>query len=312
MMEPLVSVIVPVYNVEGFVREAVVSVVNQTYRNLEVIIVDDGSTDGSGAICDEYKLDSRVKVIHQENRGLSGARNAGLDAMTGDIVAFLDSDDAFYPQMIETMVTEMQRSDADIVICDFKWDDRTSGLERKSYSSEEALKVLINGKMELANWNKIYKKDIWDGFRFPEGHIFEGTRTTYKLLERASRIEQIPDCLMFHRTRPGSIVKTRSKENSIEFFLANQEFEQYVIDHTPSLYTEAERDSFLQWRFSQKIPHWAIIREEDKHLACELRKTAIKQIPSTRNWGMKSRVKYEMFMYCPDVLCAILKSRGKI
>lgn len=311
-MEPLVSVIIPVYNVADFVREAIDSVVNQTYKNLEIIIVDDGSTDGSGTVCDEYKTDSRVKVIHQENRGLSGARNTGLDAMTGDIVVFLDSDDAFYPQMIETMVAEMQRSDADIVICDFKWDDRTSGLERKSYSSEEALKVLISGKMELANWNKIYKKRIWDSFRFPEGHIYEGTRTTYKLLERAARIEQLPDCLMFHRTRSGSIVKTRSKENSIAFFLANQEFEQYVIEHTPDLFTEAERDRFLQWRFCQKIPHWGIIKEIDKPLADELRKAAIKQIPSIRNWGKKSKVKYEMFKYCPDVLYSVLKFRGKL
>lgn len=105
---PLVSVIVPVYNVKPYLNEALDSVINQTYRNQEIILIDDGSTDGSGEICDEYATrDNRIKVIHQTNQGLSAARNAGLDIMHGSVISFLDSDDAFHPQMIEIMLHEM-------------------------------------------------------------------------------------------------------------------------------------------------------------------------------------------------------------
>lgn len=312
MADPLVSVIIPVYNVEPYVREAIESVISQTYQRLEIIIVDDGSTDGSGAICDEYKNDSRIIVIHQDNKGLSGARNTGLDLMTGDIVAFLDSDDYYYPEMIEKMVREMTRCNADIVICDFLWDDRTCNLERRSYSSIEALKVLISGKMELANWNKIYKKQIWDDIRFPEGHIYEGTRTTYKLVAKATTIEQIPECLLFHRTRPGSIVKTRTKDNSEEYFLACEEFERYVIEHTPSVFSEPELNRFLRWRFPQKVPHWATIEKDDPVHANEIRKKVVRTIKSTKTWEKKIRVIYFLFKYYPKLLFAILKKRGQV
>ena len=127
-MSPLVSVIVPVFNVLPFLREALDSVIHQTYRNLEILIVDDGSTDGSGEVCDEYLIDPRVRVIHQPHQGLSAARNAALDrmagalirvkdqVMAGEIVAFLDSDDVFFPDAIQTMLSAMQRTDADIVM----------------------------------------------------------------------------------------------------------------------------------------------------------------------------------------------------
>ena len=113
-----VSVIIPVYNVRPFLEEALDSVLNQTYKNLEIIIIDDGSTDGSGEICDEYAgRDNRIQVIHQDNGGLSAARNAGLDVMTGDLVAFLDPDDAYVDSFIETLVNAMAAEDVDLVIC---------------------------------------------------------------------------------------------------------------------------------------------------------------------------------------------------
>lgn len=116
--EPLVSVIVPVFNVKPYLNEALDSVINQTYKNLEIILVDDGSTDGSGEICDEYSAhDKRFVVIHQENKGLSCARNTGLDLMKGELVAFIDSDDAYCPEFIRTMVDAMNHEKADVVMC---------------------------------------------------------------------------------------------------------------------------------------------------------------------------------------------------
>lgn len=116
----MISVIVPVYNVEPYLEEAIESVIHQTYTDLEIILVDDGSTDDSGKICDRYqKKDSRIKVVHQENRGLSAARNAGLDICKGEMIAFLDSDDAFCTDMLQKMSDAMLESGADIVECNY-------------------------------------------------------------------------------------------------------------------------------------------------------------------------------------------------
>ena len=117
---PLVSVIIPVYNVVPYLQQSIESVIKQTYTNLDIIIVDDGSTDGSGRTCDNYqKLDSRIIVIHQENRGLSGARNTGLDIAQGEYIAFLDPDDMMLPNMIEETVHNISRFDAGIAVCGY-------------------------------------------------------------------------------------------------------------------------------------------------------------------------------------------------
>ena len=116
----LVSVIIPVFNVQPFLSEALDSVIQQTYRNLEIILIDDGSRDGSEEICDEYaRRDERIVVIHQKNKGLSAARNAGLDIMSGNAIVFLDPDDAFQPDYIKAMMTEMICQEADLVICKY-------------------------------------------------------------------------------------------------------------------------------------------------------------------------------------------------
>ncbi len=302
MTEPLVSVIIPVYNVAEYLREAIESVINQTYENLEIIIIDDGSEDGSQIICDEYSYDERVKVIHQENHGLSAARNAGLKIMTGDLIAFLDSDDVYYHNMLSRLVEEMVNKEADIVICDFKWDTRTSGLERKSCNKVEALKDLINDKMEKAVWNKLYKRSIWDGISFPEGHNYEGTRITYKLIERANIIEIIPDCLMLHRTRPGSIVQTPSKENLYDFLLACQEYEEYVKEQSHLILSRKEYTMFLERRFGLKLKYWITAKGTDASLAKYLREEILKQTPAPDSWSMRAKMKYYLFRWCPGGL----------
>ena len=167
----LVSVIIPVFNVRSYLAEALDSVLNQTYTKLEIIIIDDGSTDGSATICDEYVTkDQRIRVVHQENKGLSGARNTGLDMMTGEAVAFLDSDDAFYPRFVESMIDEMNRSGTDLVICDYTvWHTfgRMEPLNRcyqgrphtsigqGVYDRVSALQFLAEGAYSHYSWNKL-------------------------------------------------------------------------------------------------------------------------------------------------------------
>ena len=234
-MEALVSVIVPVFNVFPFLREALNSVVRQTYRNLEIIVVDDGSTDGSGEICDEYLSDPRVQVIHQENRGLSGARNVGLDVMTGTFVAFLDSDDEFRPEMIQTMVNGLMDSGAEIAVCGFASHFSAFRFgKREVISGTEALRGLFLGRMNNAVWNKVYRRKIWEDVRFPEGRVYEDGPVMLELFRKCNRVLLLPEILMVYRMRPGSISRSASpkiiRDYVVSRIIRNDQAEALVPD----------------------------------------------------------------------------------
>lgn len=252
-MRPLVSVIIPVFNVEPYLCECLDSVLRQSYRELEIIIVDDGSTDGSGSICDNYqKMDRRIKVIHQENCGLSAARNTGLNAMHGEIVSFLDSDDAFLPKMIETMVDNMAIANADIVVCGYyvrhidKHRRKTQLSVKLSKTamiipSEEALRSIVKGRINVTVWNKIYKKSLFESLRFEEGHVYEDLLIMPHIIERANKVLIIEDPLVIYRRRSNSISSSRSTRNTIDHLYSKKKMEDYIINNTPRVFTEKHR-----------------------------------------------------------------------
>lgn len=193
-MNDLISVIVPVYNVEAYLRRCIDSILAQTYVNLEIILVDDGSTDGCGAICDEYaEKDDRIKVIHKENGGLSDARNAGLNAFTGKYVTFIDSDDWIEKEFIGYLHQLIVDNNADLSVCDFNYIDEKGKLYNSPLNSghvhvwrqEETLSMLLSGnKMETSAWAKLYKATIFTNrrFRYPLGRLFEDIPVTYGYL----------------------------------------------------------------------------------------------------------------------------------
>ena len=197
--KPLVSIIIPVYNVEKYLDKCLDSVVNQTYTNLEIILVDDGSPDRCPAICDEWKSrDSRIKVIHQPNGGLSRARNAGLKIATGEFIGFVDSDDWIEPDMYETLLSTMLETGADIVVCNFYCEEVNSDafiqkpkspvIER--YTAEEALKLLISEKTFIhpVVWNKLFRKHLLTNLLFPEDKIYEDNLWTPQAIGGANSI----------------------------------------------------------------------------------------------------------------------------
>ena len=205
---PLISIISPVYQVEKYLDKCIASVVNQTYTNLEIIIIDDGSTDNCPAICDAWKeRDPRIKVIHQENGGLSHARNEGMKLATGEFIGFVDSDDWIEPNMYETLLDALLETDADISICDCCLETETSKFipnqtgipERKQYTPEEALKILFKGNGFIYNgvWQKLYRRTIISNNTFPEGKICEDGPWTIKALGNARLITCI-DCILYH------------------------------------------------------------------------------------------------------------------
>ncbi len=197
---PVISVIIPVYNVAKLLERCVESVRNQIYPNLEIILVDDGSTDMSGAFCDVFaKKDPRVKVIHQSNQGLSAARNAGLKLATGKWLTFVDSDDYLQPDMIDLLHRMCYTNKLQMSICGFREvssDDDAANTPPSSapttervLSTTECLKAMLCEEgFSMSAWGKLYARELFDLVRFPEHRLYEDVGTTYKLVLQCDRI----------------------------------------------------------------------------------------------------------------------------
>lgn len=213
-----ISVVVPVYNVEGYLNRCVVSVLEQSFENIELLLIDDGSTDESGKMCDALaKRDSRVKVFHQANQGLSGARNTGIDQASGEYVFFCDSDDFISKDALERLYDKLCRENADIVACGFShvWDDfEKSGREEiftnstpGAFSGYEAVKqMMTNNNICTVAWNKLYKKSLFENVRFPVGVLHEDEATVYKLLYKAKIVSYTPNPLYKYFQRAAGIM----------------------------------------------------------------------------------------------------------
>ena len=210
---PLISVVVPIYNVAPYVRKCLDSLKNQTLREIEVICIDDGSTDRSGEIADEYANDEFpiIRVIHTENRGLSAARNRGIDEARADWIMFVDSDDWVEPGFCKIPYEAAVENEAEIVIFGnyritrlymVKRPKRIAGFEG-GLKHEEAIEV--GGTIA---WNKLYRRALFETIRYPDGHVYEEVATTHKLIYKATRIVRIPYYLYYYRYRRGSIINS--------------------------------------------------------------------------------------------------------
>lgn len=225
MREDLVSVIVPVYNVENYLRECLDSIVAQTYRNIEVILIDDGSKDSSGKICDEYAdKDNRVKVIHKENGGLSEARNSGLEIASGVWIAFVDSDDYIDEAMLGTLVDLANNNNAQVAMCTFRATsmplDNNSALVTRVFNRDELLEVYIKRAQEysITNsvWDRIYKKELVKGIRFAPRRLNEDILYTMQVFLRADTVVYTSAKLYHYRDiREGNISGVKVSLKSI-------------------------------------------------------------------------------------------------
>lgn len=224
---PIISVIIPVYNVEPYLRKCLDSVVNQTYRNLEILIIDDGSTDGSGRICDEYLVDKRVKVFHTKNRGLSSARNLGLDEATGEWTGFVDSDDWIELDMYEFLLKKALEIGADVVECGVfkKYPDRTEKYLRRNaiMSGNEALHALLDEELSETVWNKLWKQNCFKTIRFPEERIFEDIATTYKIYANINCFCSIAMAKYHYTLRASSLSQYKDIKNLKDLWNAHHE-----------------------------------------------------------------------------------------
>lgn len=219
----LISVIVPIYKVEEYMDECIASIVNQTYKNLEIILVDDGSPDNCPRKCDEWAgRDGRIKVVHKKNGGLSSARNAGLDAATGDFIGFVDSDDYIASEMFQKLHDNICETESDIASCKIyylednsvsEYDVRGNKIkdERETIAGMEYLRLVIGGYIENASWNKLYKRNLFERARFREGRNNEDFLFFYELLPNIRKISFVNYFGYYYRQREGSIVHDVNK-----------------------------------------------------------------------------------------------------
>ena len=224
-MNEKISVIVPVYKVEKYLDRCVQSIAEQTYENLEIILVDDGSPDHCGVLCDAWaQKDPRVKVVHKKNGGLSSARNAGVAVSTGAYVGFVDSDDYIHPQMYEKLYAALAETGADISICGCDYVDDATGAPDLNMRARSPLKEDVLSQKQayhkishvvdgygfyVTAWNKLYPRWVFDRLQFKEGFVHEDEFFVHHLFGCCSRVATIPDALYLYVQRSGSITKTK-------------------------------------------------------------------------------------------------------
>ena len=232
---PLVSVVVPIYNVEDYLRQCIDSILSQSYSELQVILVDDGSPDGCGEIIDAYaEKDRRIECIHKKNGGLSSARNAGKTAARGDYIVFIDSDDYIHKQFIEVLLDDIAGNDADISTCYFDsfikdCNDADIMISDKpqSFTREEAIREMYrNDSFGWNAWNKMYRMSLFDDIDYPEGVICEDKATIYKLIMRSEKVVYRKLPLYHYRIRENSISNERSVRYYSDSLMINEIMER--------------------------------------------------------------------------------------
>lgn len=241
-MNVLVSVIVPVYNVENYLRECVDSILRQTYQNIEIILVDDGSTDSSGHICDKYMdIDNRIKVIHKENGGLSDARNAGIKIASGEYISFVDSDDYISEIFIEALANKINDTDCKVIALNLQkefWDGEQNkvnletNLKKVVYekkNAKDALELMLYQQIPTEAQFKLYHRSVFENIRFPYGYYYEDVATTYKTFEETSSVIIVTGDLYAYRKRKTSIIRQPFSEKKLS---ALKIYEEITYDKT--------------------------------------------------------------------------------
>lgn len=244
-MNEMVSVVVPIYGVEDYLENCVNSILNQTYKNIEIILVDDGSPDKCGKICDDYAiLDSRVKVLHKKNGGLSDARNVGIEVACGKYITFIDSDDYISEDYISVLLKSLMEEDADISICKLK---ATSNLKEDVssktqegifiYSTETAIEEMLYSKeFSTSACGRMFCTNLFDDVRFPVGRYSEDLFTIYRIILQSKKIVFVKREAYFYYTRPGSITNEKFSIKQLDTIDALHFIKREVVDYHKNLY----------------------------------------------------------------------------
>ena len=257
--KPLISIIVPIYNVEKYLEKCVLSIIDQTYTNLEIILINDGSTDNSSKLCKELALlDQRIIVIHKMNGGLSDARNVGINRATGLYISFVDSDDYISTDMIETLLTSIIENKCEISTCRYQTYTEDSPIHPRSTQSNNFLVLNNTQALEdmlylrnLTNsaWGKLYKTELFRSIRYPAGHTYEDLATTYKLFSKAENIVLNSFEGYYYLKRSGSITNSKFTQSRMSGSDFAHEQLMYVAENHPQILKAAENRLFTESRY---------------------------------------------------------------
>ena len=239
----LISIIIPVYKVEKYLEKCIQSVINQTYENLQIILVDDGSPDNCGKICDEYaKKDHRIEVIHKSNGGLSDARNKGLEMAKGEYIGFVDSDDYIEADMYEVLYNLLKQYNADVSICNFytvsqgKISIKNADNGINEYNRIEILKeILLDKNIQSYAWNKLYKKELFDEIKYPIGKKYEDIGTTFYLLEKCNKVVVTGKSEYYYINRQDSIVNNVTESTITDYIELIMQRYDYIEENIKEL-----------------------------------------------------------------------------
>lgn len=307
--QPLISVIVPVYNVEKYLKKCVDSITSQTYKNLEILLVDDGSTDSSGQICNEFeKNDARIKVIHKKNGGLSDARNAGLDRAKGQYYAFIDSDDYIQDNTIEIMLNAIKKNKSEIAVCNMiRFLEEGETVQFYCPTNHE---VLYQGNQRYKTLNqpsvcnKLFEAKLFEGIRFPKGKYYEDTFVYHEVLYRANSIVLTGTDSYWYLSREDSILgQPQYTERYFDFieavykradFLLKHDVQPYAKEACLSLYAAiANAESNIEEN-TKTIEKFLIARKQYT--------LAYNKLMKTKNQiGIKQKLRLMLLKYFPKL-----------
>ena len=301
---PKLSIIVPVYKVEQYINKCVESILNQTFQDFELILVDDGSPDKCGKICDEFALkDDRIRVIHKENGGQSSARNRGLDIATGELIGFVDSDDDIEPDMYQQMVSFLDAEKLDIVCCDtylVRGERKKVRLlypEDKVFTKNDGVCENLKGHIDNAVWNKVYKREIFSDLRFTEGIVFEDVRLIYQLFNKASRVGYISRPLYYYYKRKNStIAQAFNSKSRYDCFVGYKKRLEFAIECNLPCITDCERQC-LDTALATMTAFYANSEDETSNRFRDVDAFIKKCIKDNKDYKLKSKNKILLFFY---------------
>ncbi len=309
-----ISVIIPVYNVEQYIEECLDSLLNQTYKNLEIICIDDGSTDRSGWICDQYvKKDSRIKVIHQKNSGAGAARNKGLDIASGDYIAFVDSDDYIEKNMYEELYNALIFNNAQIAGCE------TISLfqDKINYPNTTGKEMIFSGVDFLAlsskHWkyyimvNKLFSRAVVGNMRFPEKNVIDDGFFTYQIIARAARVVWCDKAFYFYRQRKSSVMNKKEYQlkrdyDAVKLFKERLEFVKARYPKVISSFQVKMIDSYINIILREELDD-----QDVKKCLSYMRRNC--QEALFKEYSYKESVWIILFMFFPNVM--IKRSRNR-